>query len=306
MADPEANADKNKLTISIVSSYDSNEGIAADVILTPTGTSAPLRESIDLKDAAKGKSINLPSSGIWRVEIRPRPPTGQKNGPKIWGEDMRRTVTISENRPTIIVFEITRKQAVLYNIPVTFAITATRLVNGESPWYELHSASTVSKHYATIRKEAAAVGLQPDLVSAIMYMETTHGYYEAPLRWIDKNNSILPMNVRADYWADLGWSRADLQDPAKNIKAGVLMLKRISDRVSQSSVAAIATLYNDLGRTTVTDYGARVEAIYREKTWTHKTGFQRNKEEIQRFKRTWNRASQRQKVDILRQIFGGQ
>ncbi len=38
------------------------------------------------------------------------------------------------------------------------------------------------------------------------YMETTHGYYDAIPALFNKNKSILPMNVRSNYWKDIGFT----------------------------------------------------------------------------------------------------
>ena len=100
-----------------------------------------------------------------------------------------------------------------------------------------------------------------------MYMETTHGWYDNWLAPFEKNSSILPMNVRPDTWSGLGYSRNDLKDPAKNIEAGVRIIKGIWDRLENPTVSAAATLYNSLAKDKVSDYGARVQAIYESKPW---------------------------------------
>jgi len=69
-------------------------------------------------------------------------------------------------------------------------------------------------------------GVDPDLVKAIIYMETTHGYYDALVEPFDKNTSILPMNIRSGYWKQLGYSRKELKNPALNIEAGIYLLKK--------------------------------------------------------------------------------
>ncbi|PID56436.1 hypothetical protein CSB45_11315 [candidate division KSB3 bacterium] len=62
-----------------------------------------------------------------------------------------------------------------------------------------------------IESEALQQGLESNLIRAIMYMESTHGYYDKLMEVFDKNNSILPMNVRSDYWRDSGFSRTALK-----------------------------------------------------------------------------------------------
>lgn len=61
---------------------------------------------------------------------------------------------------------------------------------------------------------------------------------------------------------------ADFNDSDVNVQAGVLLLKRITDRLSDASIAKIATLYNNLARDEVSDYGAQVARAYRDEMWT--------------------------------------
>jgi hypothetical protein len=98
-----------------------------------------------------------------------------------------------------------------------------------------------------------------------MYVETTHGWYD---RVVPGNKTIRPMNVHAEFWADLGWSRSDLDDAETNVRAGTMLIKKLGDRIKNPTTEKIATLYNNLSAEKVTDYGARVAEIYREKPWS--------------------------------------
>ncbi len=109
-----------------------------------------------------------------------------------------------------------------------------------------------------------------DLVKAVMHMETTHGKYDRYADSLGINKSILPMNIYAKNWKDLGFSRDDLRNPETNIQVGIALLKRIKKQVPDGDIKKIATLYNELGATKVSDYGARVESIYKEKPWKRK------------------------------------
>jgi hypothetical protein len=53
----------------------------------------------------------------------------------------------------------------------------------DEPFYELPAASAVSRHSADIDKVAKETGVDARLIRAIIYMETTHGYYDMPLSW---------------------------------------------------------------------------------------------------------------------------
>lgn len=102
-----------------------------------------------------------------------------------------------------------------------------------------------------------------------MYMEQTHGYYDLLLQPFDKNRTILPMNVHDKLWGEFAGTRQQLLNPAHNIDAGAKILASIQANLAPQdrTVDKISTLYNKLSATHVTDYGARVNAIYVNKPW---------------------------------------
>ncbi len=151
-----------------------------------------------------------------------------------------------------------------------FAVADNPKADGSRPWYEANVFSEVEKHKDAIAKIADANKVDPDLVRAIMQMETSQGYYDQLVSWFDGNDSILPMNVNTEYWGDTWGTRDQLKSPEKNIEAGVKMLKRIQERLPENqrnSIRHIATLYNNINAKSVNDYGARVEEIYNAKPW---------------------------------------
>ena len=153
----------------------------------------------------------------------------------------------------------------------TFVVTPNGKADGSEPIYELSAFSLVNRYSATISTVAKDKGLDPDLISAMIYMETTHGYYDAPLSLFGRNKSSLPMNINVDYWGGAFGSRKELEIPDKNISAGAEMLKRIIARLPKGSgVEQIATLYNNINASTVSNYGARVKKIYETRPWVEK------------------------------------
>ncbi len=169
--------------------------------------------------------------------------------------------------------KFTRKDCIIQGrADCNFVVATNARADGSAPFYELSAASEVDRHSALIETAATRTGVEARLIRAIMYMETTHGYYDAPLSWVGQNKSILPMNVNAAYWGTTFGSRSDLEKPAENIMAGAEMLKRISANLPPgASVREIATLYNNINATTATDYGARVESIYKSEPWKKPT-----------------------------------
>jgi len=160
-----------------------------------------------------------------------------------------------------------RRQSILSQKEEMFEVDENEHADADAPWYEFQLFSPVSEHREDIEKAAEKYGVDPDLARAIMYMETTHGYYDAPLDLAGINKSIRPMNVNVDFWKGLGITREDLDEPGKNIDAGVRILSEIVDRVPDGSIRKIATLYNNLGAKSVSDYGARVEQILKDRLW---------------------------------------
>jgi len=166
-----------------------------------------------------------------------------------------------------------KKQCIAENLKTCkFVVLENPKANGAEPIYEISAFSDVNRHSALIDKVAAESGVDARLIRAIMYMETTHGYYDAPLALIGQNKSILPMNVNVDYWGSTFGDRKALLKPYENIKAGAEILKRIIANLPQgASMRQIATLYNNINASSVTDYGARVEKIYNAQPWNQAT-----------------------------------
>ncbi|WP_374581710.1 NBR1-Ig-like domain-containing protein [Pseudoduganella sp.] len=161
-----------------------------------------------------------------------------------------------------------RRQSILNGTHGTIRIAENPGASADEPFYEWRMQEQVTKYSGLIDERSAKYGVDPNLVKAIMYMETTHGWYDSWVAPFQKNTSILPMNVRPDTWAGLGYSREDLKNPATNIEAGIRIIKGIADRLDNPSVRGVATLYNSLAKDKVSDYGARVQAIYDSKPWS--------------------------------------
>ena len=104
---------------------------------------------------------------------------------------------------------------------------------------------------------------------AIVYVENSQGWYGKPFEAFCVK-SYLPMNIRPDIWAPLGFAGKNYLVPKKNIRVGVTLIRRIRDRIESPTIAKIATLYNSLSQDRVTDYGARVAEVYRKKLWEKK------------------------------------
>lgn len=165
----------------------------------------------------------------------------------------------------------TRKEVIKQGVcSWIFTVSDNPKASGDAPWYESAGFSQVNTHSAIIDKVAMEKGVDARFIKAIMFMETTHGYYDAPLGLIGANKSILPMNINVIYWGDTFGTRAELLKPEPNIRAGAEMIFRIQANMPGEKVEKIATLYNNINAITVNDYGMRVKKIYDDQPWVSK------------------------------------
>jgi hypothetical protein len=109
----------------------------------------------------------------------------------------------------IINGELDRKKSIIENTPAIFEIRDNPSAVGTEPITELDSQSEVAHWCGLIILSVKKHGVDSRLAMAIMYMETTHGWYDKfypdflekrfPMR-----RSILPMNINYRYWKKLG------------------------------------------------------------------------------------------------------
>lgn len=156
------------------------------------------------------------------------------------------------------------------NTPSVFSIKDNPSADGSEPTHSIGALGTsaVKTHGKIVAREAADQGVDPDLVKAIMFVENAQGgHYGAVTEFLGVADSILPMNIKAGKWKKLGLTAANVKKPEHNIRAGVMLLKRITNRIMDPTVAKVASIYNFSGRERVNDYGARVATVYKKKPW---------------------------------------
>lgn len=176
-----------------------------------------------------------------------------------------------------------RKMAILNNRKfVYFPVNKNLEASDEMPLYEFHSLNRVKDYEEYIEAASKKYNVDSNLIRAIVYMETTHGYYDVPisnlLRMVnlDKqafaskaHKSILPMNINSEYWGNYLGTREQLLEPQYNIEAGTKLLGQLIRVVKGYDVEKIASLYNNLATRRINDYGKRVAKFYREKPWLY-------------------------------------
>lgn len=137
------------------------------------------------------------------------------------------------------------------------------------PFAHKMGVNAVSNHLNLIIKESEKQKVDANLVAAIFYMENSHGYYGGLGPIADKigySKSVLPANIRS-MWNGLVGKNGNIENIHDNIVAGIILIKRISQRIENPTVERIATLYNSLAQEQVTSYGARVGEIFRTHKW---------------------------------------
>ena len=183
-----------------------------------------------------------------------------------------------------------RQRSILENTPAYFPIADDPNANSDTPSYaNLKVATeTVAKLDPIIEEEAERAGVDPDLVRAIMYVERSQGHYYGAgpvLDFTGASRTILPMNINPYIWGPLvndgknfrfvvtplahpyDEAHKRFENPQINIRAAAILLKRISERLDDPTPAKVGSLYNSLAKEKVTDYGARVERVYRTREW---------------------------------------
>jgi hypothetical protein len=163
-----------------------------------------------------------------------------------------------------------RRLSILRFRPALFVLEDKAELDATAPFYELPVLSGVSEHDRLIASFARTRGLDINLVRAIVFLETTHGWYDRVTGVVVPPRTIQPMNINVDYW-EKRWERHKLEEPTYNIQAGTWILAEIQRRLLQPDVAKVATLYNNLRAEKVSVYGRRVEYLYKNRPWLKKT-----------------------------------
>jgi hypothetical protein len=152
------------------------------------------------------------------------------------------------------------------------------------PVWRIHKHNEVLENEKLIKKVSKKKNIDEDLIKAVMYLETSQGYYDKifdkfPLANLKKahpalkeiiNNfhkSIRPMNVNVKYWKDLGYTRNDLEGEKENIEAGAKILSYIIKNLDDKEVGKVGTLYQNINANEISPYGYRLRKVYEEKPW---------------------------------------
>lgn len=171
----------------------------------------------------------------------------------------------------VINKESDRIYSIIHNTPAIFEIEDNPNADSSKPLAEigLFNPIDTGEIYNKIGKK---YGLDPDWLKAIAYMENTHGAYDGIPPFNLVNTSYRPMNVQYKTWkpiADfLGYNEWQVQYRVEcNVEVAAVIIRRIRARVPNATLSKVASIYNYTGKEKVSDYGARVNQIYKERLW---------------------------------------
>ncbi len=119
-----------------------------------------------------------------------------------------------------------RINSILHNTSAIFEISRNTQADGSRPLNSVryYGIAAVDSYSSYIDSKAAMAGIDPAVVKAIMYVENAQGWYDG---FKPAPESLLPMNVRPDIWGGLLGNNINLNDPYRNIDAGITLISRI-------------------------------------------------------------------------------
>ena len=216
--------------------------------------------------------LELPQLNIgqYRLEIIPKRDETffwYKNVPL---KDFFYNFEISGDTTTVVDCLISRQESIIYNIKFYFYVQENNKLKQDTVWYEVSYFQEVTDNISPINSSSQKFSIDAELLKSIIYMESTHGYYDAVFEVIPskikENKSIRPTNINVAAWPML-FTREEANNVVKNIDAGAYMLKLISERVPDKNILKIASLYNSINAKFVLQYGLEVKNFYEKKPW---------------------------------------
>lgn len=208
------------------------------------------------------------------TQRRSERPTKSRLQATLNGDDRNTSVTTSgdedvQERP-VVNMSADRIRILQDNAPALFEIEDNSDADPSyGVWRSSHTtgADAVRIHDPVIEKEAVRQGVDPDWVKAIMYVENAHGFYGAPVQVLGGADTLFPMNISPELWSALSDPPGDLTDPSTNIRNAVTLIRRITERVDEPTLAMVASIWIFAGAELVSDYGARVQDVHDRQIW---------------------------------------
>lgn len=216
---------------------------------------------------------------IWRTvddeKVRPLH-AAYRNNIRAWSdspdpsEDYNCRCWAERIEPPVISNRQDREDSILKNTPAIFEVSINSDVDGSSPLYEnkLLAKLALIRFDQDIKVLSQKHNVESDLVKAIIWSEHARGAY-----WgfgyvadaVRQSNTLMPMNINNKIWGSL--IDDDLYAYDKNIEAGIILLRRVKDRIKDPTIAKIAAVWHYIGHEKTNDYAHYIERIYKEKPW---------------------------------------
>ncbi len=130
--------------------------------------------------------------------------------------------------------------------------------------YAVKKYKTSIEYYSSLHK------VDTNLIKTIVFLENACGHYfggNALFDFMRISKSQMPMNIRGDMWGRFNGKYYDTNNPNENIELGTLLVKRIYNSLDNPTVDRVITLWNSLGRNTISSFGYRGKKIYNIRPW---------------------------------------
>ena len=187
------------------------------------------------------------------------------------------------NKAPTVNLEADRIKNILNNDPAKFEIKENPSLN--NPTFEERFKQTLIKdkdfgnkivqnNKKTIAKMAKKHGVNPDLVKSVMWAENARGHRFGINDLLDDvglSGSQAPMNISGEIWGKLVDKPGEkLDNDEENIEAGVILLKRIEDRLENPTPEKIGSIWNGAGYENVNEMGKEIGQAYKNRPWQKK------------------------------------
>ena len=238
----------------------SNKETAPDTLVQYDATGRMIRSASE--DSLK--TGGLPQRNSTSFETT-KPSFDVGTAPVINDREIRQKILLS-NEPA--KFEIKDNPDLQKNPSVIEKLKQTFIKN------EGFGSKVVKEHEKDIDELSKKHGVDADLVKSVMWVENARGHYGGLNNladYVGVSDSQAPMNINGKIWGELIDKPGEkLNNGKDNIEAGVILLKRIGDRIENPTPEKIGSIWNYAGRENVNEIGKEIGQAYKSKPWEKK------------------------------------
>ncbi len=128
----------------------------------------------------------------------------------------------------------------------------------------------VKKYNQPIEYYSSLHDVDTNLIKTIVFLENACGHYfglNTIADYFGVSKSQMPMNIQGKLWGNFNGKYYDTNNSNENIELGTLLVKQIYNSLDNPTVDRIITLWNSLGRNTISSFGYRGRKIYNLRPW---------------------------------------